>query len=139
MSHTRQRTARVVFRLLAAPASLPGRAARRAAAELVRAHDPDTLSFFKLRVDRHYFSAPDRSAFVGCRVRERGAAAVRRSRRPVEVVPALLADLRKFVDARGSDCLGRALAAMWAEGQLWKPERPRPAWSPGRRVMARAR
>lgn len=38
----------VVFRPLAGPASLPGAAARRAAADLVRAHGTDTLSFFKL-------------------------------------------------------------------------------------------
>ncbi len=38
------------------------------------------------------------------------------------------------------DCRPRAsLAAMWAEGQLWKPERPRSATSGSTRLPARAR
>lgn len=55
----------VIFRRLAAPRALPGPGARAAAAELVRAHGRDTLSFFKLRRDKHYFFAGDRTAFVG--------------------------------------------------------------------------
>jgi lysylphosphatidylglycerol synthetase-like protein (DUF2156 family) len=58
----------VVFRPLAVPAALPGPTTRSAAAELVRAHGSDTLSFFKLRTDKHYFFSADRSAFVGYRV-----------------------------------------------------------------------
>jgi lysyl-tRNA synthetase class 2 len=91
----------VVFRPLAAPASLPGPAARRAAAELVRAHGSDTLSFFKLRADKHYFFSSDRSAFVGYRV-ENGVMLL--SGDPVgadAAVPELLADLRDFAAARG--------------------------------------
>ena len=91
----------VVFRPLAAPASLPGPATRRAAAELVRAHGSDTLSFFKLRADKHYFFSSDRSAFVGYRV-ENGVMLL--SGDPVgadAAVPELLADLREFAEARG--------------------------------------
>jgi lysyl-tRNA synthetase class 2 len=91
----------VVFRPLAAPASLPGPAARRAAAELVRAHGSDTLSFFKLRADKHYLFSSDRSAFVGYRV-ENGVMLL--SGDPVgadAAVPELLADLREFAEARG--------------------------------------
>jgi lysyl-tRNA synthetase class 2 len=58
----------VVFKPLAAPRSLPGPGARQAAAELVRAHGSDTLSFFKLRGDKHYFFGEDRRAFVGYRI-----------------------------------------------------------------------
>ena len=59
----------VIFRPLAAPRSLPGPAARRqAASELVREHGRDTLSFFKLRADKHYFFSDDRRAFVGYRI-----------------------------------------------------------------------
>jgi lysyl-tRNA synthetase class 2 len=91
----------VVFRPLAAPASPPGPAARRAAAELVRAHGTDTLSFFKLRADKHYFFSSDRSAFVGYRV-ENGVLLL--SGDPVgpeASVPALLADVKAFADAHG--------------------------------------
>jgi len=91
----------VVFRPLAAPASLPGPAARRAAADLVRAHGTDTLSFFKLRADQHYFFSADRSAFVGYRV-ENGVLLL--SGDPVGPAPALsglLLDLREFAASRG--------------------------------------
>ena len=57
-----------MFRPIAAPKSLPGPAVRRFAAEIVRAHGRDTLSFFKLRADKHYFFNADRTAFVGYRV-----------------------------------------------------------------------
>jgi lysyl-tRNA synthetase class 2 len=91
----------VVFRPLAAPASLPGPAARRAAAELVRAHGSDTLSFFKLRADKHYFFSADRSAFVAYRV-ENGVLLL--SGDPVgpdAALTGMLADLKAFAQARG--------------------------------------
>ena len=91
----------VVFRPLAAPASLPGPATRRAAAELVRAHGSDTLSFFKLRTDKHYVFSADRSAFVGYRV-ENGVLLL--SGDPVGARPALaglLSDVQTFAAARG--------------------------------------
>jgi lysyl-tRNA synthetase, class II len=91
----------VVFRPLAAPASLPGPAVRRAAAELVRAHGSDTLSFFKLRADKHYFFSTGGSAFVGYRV-ENGVLLL--SGDPVgpdEALADLLADLKAFAQAHG--------------------------------------
>jgi lysyl-tRNA synthetase class 2 len=91
----------VIFRPLAAPASLPGPAARRAAAEIVRAHGSDTLSFFKLRADKQYFFSSDRSAFVGYRV-ENGVLLL--SGDPVgpdEALAELLADLKTFARTRG--------------------------------------
>jgi lysyl-tRNA synthetase, class II len=91
----------VIFRPLAAPASLPGPGARRAAAELVRAHGSDTLSFFKLRADKHYFFSSDRSAFVGYRV-ENGVLLL--SGDPVgpdAALAGMLADLKAFAQARG--------------------------------------
>jgi lysyl-tRNA synthetase, class II len=91
----------VVFRPLAAPASLPGPAARRAATQLVRAHGSDTLSFFKLRADKQYFFASDLAAFVGYRI-ENGVLLL--SGDPVgpdEALPELLADLQEFATARG--------------------------------------
>jgi lysyl-tRNA synthetase class 2 len=91
----------VIFRPLAAPGALPGPSARAAAADLVRAHGRDTLSFFKLRRDKHYFFAADGSAFVGYRI-ENGV--LLSSGDPVGnegSFPTLLADLRAFADVRG--------------------------------------
>jgi lysyl-tRNA synthetase class 2 len=91
----------VVFRPLAAPAALPGPDLRRHAAELVRAHGSDTLSFFKLREDKHYFFSADRRAFVGYRI-ENGVLLL--SGDPVgpeACFRQLLAELRAFAQARG--------------------------------------
>ncbi len=91
----------VIFRPLAAPAALPGPGARAAAADLVRAHGRDTLSFFKLRRDKRYFFASDGSAFLGYRI-ENGVLLT--SGDPVgdeSSFPGLLADLRAFADVRG--------------------------------------
>jgi len=91
----------VIFRPLAAPRALPSPAVRRLATELVRAHGTDTLSFFKLRGDKHYFFSEDGRAFAGYRT-ENGVLLL--SGDPVgtpEAFPALLAQLRAFADARG--------------------------------------
>jgi lysyl-tRNA synthetase, class II len=91
----------VIFRPLAAPRALPDPAARRLAAELVRAHGSDTLSFFKLRADKQYFFSGDGEAFVGYRV-ENGVLLM--SGDPVgppAAIPPLLAQLRSFADTRG--------------------------------------
>ncbi len=57
----------VLFRPLAAPRDLPDPELRRAAARIVQEHGSDTLSFFKLRGDKHYLFDPSRKAFVGYR------------------------------------------------------------------------
>ncbi|MGI9183431.1 MAG: bifunctional lysylphosphatidylglycerol flippase/synthetase MprF [Solirubrobacteraceae bacterium] len=91
----------VVFRPLAAPKALPGPSSRRAAAELVRAHGTDTLSFFKLRADQHYFFGSGGRAFVGYRI-ENGVLLL--SGDPVGPDGAfrpLLAELQTFARARG--------------------------------------
>ncbi len=91
----------VIFRPLAAPRTLPGPGARAAAAELVRAHGSDTLSFFKLRADKHYFFSQDGRAFVGYRI-ENGVLLL--SGDPVgpeDAFAALLGELRAFADVRG--------------------------------------
>jgi len=58
----------LVFRPIAAPRDLPEPRARRLAQQLVRRHGADTLSFFKLRQDKHYLFSPDRRAFVAYRI-----------------------------------------------------------------------
>jgi lysyl-tRNA synthetase class 2 len=91
----------VIFRPLAPGGALPGPASRRLAAELVRAHGTDTLSFFKLRADKHYFFSEDRRAFVGYRI-ENGVLLL--SGDPVgreDAFAPLLAELRAFADVRG--------------------------------------
>ena len=91
----------VVFRPLAAPKALPGPTSRRAAADLVRAHGTDTLSFFKLREDKHYFFGRDGRAFVGYRI-ENGVLLL--SGDPVGLEAAfapLLAELHAFAATRG--------------------------------------
>jgi lysyl-tRNA synthetase class 2 len=91
----------VVFRPLAAPVSLPGPAARRAAAQLVRAHGSDTLSFFKLRADKHYFFSSDRSAFVGYQVQNGVLLLSGDPVGPDAALGGLLADLKAFAQTRG--------------------------------------
>lgn len=91
----------VIFRPLAAPRALPSPTVRRLAAELVRAHGQDTLSFFKLRDDKHYFFSEDRSAFVGYRI-ENGVMLL--SGDPVgpeDALAPLLSQLRGFAEVRG--------------------------------------
>ena len=58
----------LLFRPIAAPRNLPDPTLRAAAAGLVREHGADTLSFFKLRADKHYLFNDDRTAFVGYRI-----------------------------------------------------------------------
>ena len=58
----------LLFRPLAAPRDLPDSGLRYAAARIVREHGTDTLSFFKLRGDKHYLFNQERTAFLGYRV-----------------------------------------------------------------------
>ncbi|HET7047655.1 MAG TPA: phosphatidylglycerol lysyltransferase domain-containing protein [Solirubrobacteraceae bacterium] len=91
----------VIFRPIAAPRRLPDHAARQRAASLVREHGSDTLSFFKLRGDKHYFFSDDQRAFVGYRI-ENGVLLL--SGDPVgpeDAIRPLLAQLGMFADGRG--------------------------------------
>jgi lysyl-tRNA synthetase class 2 len=106
----------MVFRPLAAPLDLPEPAVRHAAARIVREHGTDTLSFFKLRGDKHYLFDRSGTAFLGYRV-ESGVLMV--SGDPVGEGPALddlLRELVGFAEARslriaalGVSPAGRAL------------------------------
>ena len=89
------------FRPLAVPRTLPDEEARRTALDLVRAHGTDTLSFFKLRADTHYFFSADRLAFVGYRI-ESGVLLI--SGDPVgrpDAFGGLLRDVCGFAELRG--------------------------------------
>jgi lysyl-tRNA synthetase class 2 len=90
-----------LFRPLAAPSAWPSSPVRRIAAQLVRQHGQDTLSFFKLRADKHYFFNAARTAFVGYRVE---AGTLLLSGDPVgppEQLADLLIELRRFARVRG--------------------------------------
>ncbi|HTW12851.1 MAG TPA: phosphatidylglycerol lysyltransferase domain-containing protein [Solirubrobacteraceae bacterium] len=91
----------VIFRPLAAPQAWPSASVRRLATQLVREHGQDTLAFFKLRPDKHYFFNEDRTAFVGYRVE---AGALLLSGDPVgppDAFPDLLLAVRRFARSRG--------------------------------------
>jgi lysyl-tRNA synthetase, class II len=108
----------LLFRPLAAPRSLPGPEARRAAHRLVREHGSDTLAYFKLRRDKHYFMSRDERAFAGYRI-ENGVLLV--SGDPVgpdEALPALVRELCAFAEVRGLR-LG-VLGASEARLPLWQ-------------------
>jgi lysyl-tRNA synthetase class 2 len=91
----------VIFRPLTAPKALPGPISRRAAADLVRAHGSDTLSFFKLRSDQLYFFSADRRAFVGYRIENRVLLLSGDPVGPESAFRGLLAELQSFAATRG--------------------------------------
>ncbi len=90
----------LVFRPLAAPRALPGPAVRHLASELVRAHGQDTLSFFKLRADQHYFFSEDGAAFVSYRIENGVLLLAGDPIGPEEALGPLLRQLRGFADSR---------------------------------------
>jgi lysyl-tRNA synthetase class 2 len=102
-----------IFRPLTGPRALPGSASRSAAAALVRAHGADTLSFFKLRADKHYFFSADRSAFVGYRVQNGVLLLSGDPVGPDAALEDLLVQVRAFADLRGL-----RLGAVGASGRL---------------------
>jgi lysyl-tRNA synthetase class 2 len=90
-----------LFRPLAGPRTPPPPDARRLAADLVRAHGHDSLSFFKLRADKQYLFNAQHTAFVGYRVE---AGVMTLSGDPVgppEAFTDLLVRARAFARARG--------------------------------------
>ncbi len=90
-----------LFRPLARPRGLPPGELRPLARDLVESHGSDTLSFFKLRADKHHFFDRSRRAFVGYRI-EAGTLLV--SGDPVgppDALPGLLRELGGFAEARG--------------------------------------
>jgi lysyl-tRNA synthetase class 2 len=92
--------ASILFQPMRGPRRLPDAATRAAAVDLVRRYGSDTLAYFKLRRDKHYLFAPDRSAFVGYRI-ENGVLLV--SGDPVgsdSALPALMRELSDFAERR---------------------------------------
>jgi lysyl-tRNA synthetase, class II len=99
----------ILFRPLAAPRGLPAMEMRPLAQEIVERHGSDTLSFFKLRGDKHHFFDSAHHAFVGYRV-DGGVLLVSGDPiGPPGTIPGLLRELCDFAGARGL-----ALAALGA-------------------------
>jgi lysyl-tRNA synthetase class 2 len=91
----------LVFRPLAAPRALPDASVRALAAAVVREHGSDTLSFFKLREDKHYLFSPDGRALAAYRV-EGGVVLLSGDPvGPVDAIPSLLDKARAFAAERG--------------------------------------
>lgn len=103
----------VLFRPLAGPSAWPTAAVRRIASQLVRQHGQDTLSFFKLRPDKHYFFNAARTAFVGYRVEAGTLLLSGDPIGPPEQFGDLLLELRRFARTRGLK-----LAALGASQKL---------------------
>lgn len=91
----------VSFRPLALPRRFPQTAARRLAQSLVAQHGADTLSFFKLRSDKHYLFSDDKRAFVGYQVHGRVLVVSGDPVGPPDAVPPLFRDVFAFADQRG--------------------------------------
>jgi lysyl-tRNA synthetase, class II len=104
----------LLFRPLAAPRDLPGHEVRHAAALIVAEHGTDTLSFFKLRADKHYLFNPERTAFLGYRV-ESGVLVV--SGDPVGDPVAVAGLLREAIDFAEERSLRLAALGVSAEGR----------------------
>jgi lysyl-tRNA synthetase class 2 len=91
----------LIFRPLAAPKSWPTASVRRLAVEVVREHGQDTLSFFKLRPDKHYYFNDERTAFVAYRVEAGTLLLSGDPVGPAESFPELLLQVRSFARSRG--------------------------------------
>jgi len=91
----------LIFRPLAGPRGLPAGELRPLAREMVERHGSDTLSYFKLRADKHHFFDSSQRAFVGYRI-EAGVLLVSGDPvGPAETLPGLLRELCAFAEVRG--------------------------------------
>jgi lysyl-tRNA synthetase, class II len=90
-----------IFRPLSAPTATAAAHERRTARDLVQRHGSDTLAFFKLRRDAQYLFSPDRSAFLGYRVRRGVMVVAGDPVGPAEALPRLLREALDFAAMRG--------------------------------------
>ncbi|MCW2997686.1 MAG: hypothetical protein JWN65_1235 [Solirubrobacterales bacterium] len=112
----------VLFRPLRDPAHLPSSQARTAAAQLVRSHGVDTLSFFKLREDVRYLHSADGRALLAYKVENGVLLVAGNPVGPQDAIPPLLREVCALAEIRGLR-LGvvgacSAMAALWATAGL---------------------
>ncbi len=109
----------VLFRPVSDPAHLPGAAARSAAAELVRRHGVDTLSFFKLRDDLELLTSADGRAFLAYQVQNGVLLVAGNPVGPPEAVPGLVREVCALAEVRGLrlGVVGACsdMAALWGQ------------------------
>jgi lysyl-tRNA synthetase class 2 len=91
----------LLLRPLQAPRQLPNPRARRLARDLVETHGADTLSYFKLRQDKHYLFSADERAFVGYQVAGRRLLISADPVGPPDALPALMRDVFAWAEVRG--------------------------------------
>ena len=90
----------LIFRPLTSSGGLPGPLVRRQAQRIVTAHGVDSLSFFKLRQDNHYFFDSEHKALVAYRI-ERGVLLVSGDPvGPCDAIPRVLRELCAFAEMR---------------------------------------
>jgi len=90
-----------LLRPLAGPRQLPGSRARRLARDLVESHGADTLSYFKLRQDKHYLFSSDERAFVGYQIEGRALLISADPVGPADALPGLVRELFAWAEVRG--------------------------------------
>lgn len=112
----------VLFRPLRDPVHLPSGEARAAAAQLVRSHGVDTLSFFKLRDDVDYLHSANGRALVAYRIENGVLLVAGNPVGPQESISQLLREVAAFAEVRGlrlgvvGACAG--MAELWAQAGL---------------------
>jgi len=108
-------TGYLLCRPLAVAGGLPGPVLRGEVRRMVSVYGDDTLSFFKLRDDNHYFFDSRHEAFVGYRI-EHGVLLV--SGDPVgpsSAIPRLLGELCAFAEVRSIKVAAVGASAAFAE------------------------
>jgi lysyl-tRNA synthetase class 2 len=91
----------LLLRPLAGPRQLPGSRDRRLARDLVENHGDDTLSYFKLRQDKHYLFSDDERAFVGYQVVGRRVLISADPVGPSDALPGLIRKVFEWAQVRG--------------------------------------
>ncbi|MCW3013797.1 MAG: hypothetical protein JWO02_889 [Solirubrobacterales bacterium] len=112
----------VLFRPFRDPVHLPSAQARSAAAQLVRSHGIDTLSFFKLRDDLEHLHSADGRALLAYKVQNGVLLVAGNPVGPQDAVPQLLREVCALAEIRGlrlgvvGACAG--MAELWAQAGL---------------------
>lgn len=91
----------ILFRPLRPPCGFPKRESRLLARRIIDLYGSDTLSFFKLRNDNHYFFDSSNRAFLAYRVQNGVLLVSGDPVGPSDALPTLLRELCAFAEVRG--------------------------------------